>query len=66
MVCKGICHKYKAKWCAREYRYATGQKRCNVCELFVNWDGSNCPCCGMLLRARPRSMKAKIYVKNRD
>ena len=66
MVCKGICHKYKAKWGARQYRYATGQKRCNVRELFVNWDGSKCPCCGMLLRARPRSMKAKIYVKNRE
>jgi len=66
MVCKGICHKYKATWGARQYRYATGQKRCNVCELFVNWDGSKCPCCGMLLRARPRSMKAKIYVKNRE
>ena len=66
MVCKGVCHQYKAKWYAREYRYANGQKRCNVCELFVNWDGNNCPCCGMLLRARPRSMKAKIYVKNRE
>ena len=66
MVCKGICHKYKAKWYAREYRYVNGQKRCNVCELFVNWNDSNCPCCGMLLRSRPRSMKAKIYVKNRE
>ncbi len=66
MVCKGVCHQYKAKWYVLEYRYASGQKRCNVCELFVNWDGSNCPCCGMLLRARPRSMKAKIYVKNRE
>ena len=54
MVCKGVCHKYKAKWYARDYRYANGQKRCNVCELFVNWDGHHCPCCGMLLRTKPK------------
>ena len=54
MVCKGMCHKYKAKWYARDDRYANGQKRCNVCELFVNWDGNHCPCCGMLLRTRPK------------
>ncbi len=54
MVCKGICHRYKAKWGAHQYRYANGQKRCNVCEIFVNWDGNNCPCCGMLLRTRPK------------
>ena len=39
MVCKGICHRYKAKWGTHQYRYASGQKRCNVCEIFVNWDG---------------------------
>ena len=57
MVCKGICHRHKAKWGAQQYRYANGQKRCNVCEIFVNWDGRCCPCCGMLLRTRPRISK---------
>jgi len=54
MVCKGVCHRYKAKWRTTQFRYASGQKRCNVCELFVNWDGNHCPCCGMLLRTRPK------------
>ena len=65
MVCKGICHKYKAKWGAQQFRYANGQKRCNTCEIFVRWDGHSCPCCGMLLRTRPRTLKAKIYAKKR-
>ena len=63
MVCKGICHRYKAKWYAREYRYANGQKRCNVCEIFLNWTGISCPCCGMMLRTRPRSIKVKTSTK---
>ncbi len=57
MVCKGVCEQYKAKWGTHQYRYANGQKRCNVCELFVSWDGSHCPCCGMRLRTRPRISK---------
>ena len=65
MACKGVCHKYKAKCGLRKYRYASGQKRCNVCEIFVQWDGHSCPCCGMLLRTRPKSVKAEIYAKNR-
>ncbi|NRA05648.1 MAG: hypothetical protein HRU07_05740 [Nitrosopumilus sp.] len=54
MVCKGICYKYKAKKPLMTSRYASGQKRCSNCELFVNWDGTNCPCCGIILRTNPR------------
>jgi len=57
MVCKGVCHRYKAKWASSQFRYAAGQKRRNVCELFVNWSGSHCPCCGMRLRTRPKISK---------
>lgn len=59
MVCKGICGKYKAKWGSHRYRYASGQKRWNVCEIFVKWEGRWCPCCGMSLRTRPRVSKYK-------
>lgn len=59
MACRGICHRFKAKWGAHQYRYASGQKRCNVCEIFVDWDGRHCPCCGMSLRTRPRTGKGK-------
>ena len=36
-------------------RYDNGHKRCNECEIFIKWDGKRCPCCGLLLRLRPRS-----------
>lgn len=62
MVCKGVCSRYKAKRITQGFRYSNGQKRCNVCEIFLNWDGNWCPCCGMSLRTRPRTSKYKqIY-----
>jgi len=30
-------------------RYATGQKRCQICEIFIQWDGLVCPCCSYRL-----------------
>jgi hypothetical protein len=59
MVCKGICVRHKAHKPVGEGRYATGQKRCQVCEIFVNWDGLWCPCCGYRLRTKPRNLKFK-------
>ena len=68
MVCKGVCHRYKTKFNLNGLRYANGQKRCNVCEIFVNWDGRFCPCCGMCLRTRPKISRYRqrciIQVKN--
>ncbi len=58
--CQGTCHRYKAKWSARQDRYANGQKRCNTCEIFVQWDGYFCPCCNTQLRTRPRSVKGVL------
>ena len=65
MVCKGICHRYKANWGRHQYRYASGQKRYNVCEIYVNWNGHCCPCCGMVLRTRPRNgeYKRKMFAQ---
>ena len=40
-------------------RYEQGQKRCNTCELFIKWEGLWCPCCGRLLRTKPRAKKLK-------
>ena len=59
MACKGICHRYKAKWITQTFRYANGQKRCNICEIFLEWGGFFCPCCRMLLRTRSRSRSIK-------
>jgi hypothetical protein len=52
MPCKGICIRYGAS-----NNYSNGQKRCNVCEQFIKWNGLYCPCCGHKLRTRPRDPK---------
>jgi hypothetical protein len=54
MPCKGICIRYKTSG-----RYATGNKRCHQCNLFIKWDGLLCPCCGYKLRIGPRHSKYK-------
>jgi hypothetical protein len=59
MVCKGICIRHKALKPVGDGRYATGQKRCQVCEMFLNWNGLWCPCCGYRLRTKPRNIKYK-------
>ncbi len=57
MSCKGICIRHKAIKVANKLRYANGQKRCQMCDIFIRWDGLYCPCCGYRLRTRPRGMK---------
>jgi uncharacterized Zn finger protein (UPF0148 family) len=59
MVCKGICIRHKASGPISSGRYSTGQKRCQICDLFIKWDGIFCPCCGYRLRIRPRLFKHK-------
>jgi len=46
-------------------RYSTGQKRCQICETFLKWDGIWCPCCGYRLRTRPRNPKFKAELRAR-
>jgi predicted amidophosphoribosyltransferase len=46
-------------------RYSTGQKRCQVCEIFLKWEGLWCPCCGYRLRTRPRNLKYKAKLRTR-
>ena len=58
MPCKGICIHNKALG-----RYATGNKRCHQCNLFIKWDGLLCPCCGYKLRTRPRHSKLKTKLR---
>ena len=57
--CKGICLKHKAVGGLRGGRYRNGQKRCQVCDIFIDWDGLWCPCCGYKLRGKPRNLKYK-------
>ena len=61
MVCKGICVRHKAMKSLGIGRYSTGQKRCQICETFLKWDGLWCPCCGYRLRTRSRNPKFKSW-----
>lgn len=66
MVCKGICQRHKALKPNRGGRYLAGQKRCQVCQIYINWNGLFCPCCGYRLRTKPRNriFKLKLISKN--
>ena len=57
MTCKGTCTKYRAQKPYNTSRYHVGQKRCSVCDIFINWDGKNCPCCNFVLRNKPRNTR---------
>ena len=65
MACKGICIRHKAQKPVAAGRYSTGQKRCQICELFLRWEGLWCPCCGYRLRTRPRNLKFKAKLRAR-
>ena len=64
MSCKGICIRYKAKKPNGVSRYQVGQKRCNICDVYLEWEGLFCPCCGVKLRVAPRQKKWKQKVLN--
>jgi len=50
---QGICEGFKAKRNPTiPSRYKEGQKRCSVCEIFVKWDETYCPCCNYKLKTR--------------
>jgi hypothetical protein len=59
MDCKGICIRYKADRLRSGIRYKAGQKRCQVCQIYLNWEGIRCPCCGNQLRTSPKTNKNK-------
>ena len=66
MQCNELCKKYKATSNSYEGgRYERGQKRCPQCEIFIEWEGLWCPCCGRLLRTKPRNTKLKRQLLSR-
>ena len=60
MNCRGLCDKMRGLKPKNGKRYASGQKRCQVCDLFVVCDGLRCPCCNCMLRCKPRHHKSKF------
>jgi len=65
MSCNGICSKYKAKKKFGGGWYDNGLKRCNICELYISWDGIRCPCCNGILRIQPLAGKSKEKLRIR-
>ena len=60
MACKGVCIRHRAQKPIGSFgRYATGQKRCQICEIFIKWNGLWCPCCGYRVRTKPCNSKFK-------
>ena len=66
MTCKGICLRHKAHKPVGSGSYAAGQRRCQICEIFIKWDGLWCPCCGYRLRTKPRNLKYKAKLRARN
>ena len=59
MTCKGVCVRHKASKPKGIGRYASGQRRCQICEIYIKWEGLWCPCCGYRLRNKPRNITYK-------
>jgi hypothetical protein len=66
MVCKGICMRHKAQKPVGMGRYAAGQRRCQICQMFIKWEGLRCPCCGYRLRTKPRNLKYRVKLRQRS
>jgi uncharacterized paraquat-inducible protein A len=41
-------------------KYQEGQKRCTFCGIFMDFEGSRCPCCRITLRTKARNKLSKI------
>jgi len=64
-ICKKICLKYAVKKPTNNSRYGSGQKRCQMCEIFISIEGTKneeglfCKCCHYRVRGKPRNLKYK-------
>lgn len=63
MVCKNICERHRAIKPLHGGRYKAGQKKCQVCDIFIWWEGIWCPCCGYKLRVKTRGRKTNAKGK---
>ena len=54
-----MCGRFRAQKPKSGGRYESGQKRCQVCEIYLQWEGIWCPCCAYKLRSNPRNKKYK-------
>ena len=64
MSCKNTCLQYKAQKPLNAGRYDSGQKRCQICEIYIEWEGNRCPCCSSRLRAKPRNSEWRAKLQD--
>ena len=77
-TCKGICKKFKVKKPTEKGRYVSGQGRCQVCDVWIDYNGCHikdgspanaddygwfCNCCNYRIRKHPRNLKYKEKMK---
>ena len=71
-TCKKICLKYVAKKPTTGTRYGSGQKRCQICEIYItikgtkNEQGLFCKCCNYRVRGKPRNKFYKENLRNKE
>ena len=63
MACSDMCRQYKATRTFGGSRYASGQKYCKTCAMFIRWDGVRCPCCGLQMKSSNRHLQYKTEIK---
>jgi transcription initiation factor TFIIIB Brf1 subunit/transcription initiation factor TFIIB len=61
MNCKGICSRYEVSSInlKESGRYEKGHKRCTSCYVFMDYEGTKCPCCGNKLRTKPKNSSGR-------
>jgi hypothetical protein len=60
MACCKNYNRYKVTNDLSGRYYEEGYKRCQVCEIFIAWNGTKCPCCSQILGTKPRMMSKGI------
>ena len=61
-LCMGKCKEFKAQKPSEGKRYELGQKRCQMCNQWVCYEGNWCPCCNNRLRTSPKSRTSERNV----
>ena len=61
-LCIGKCVEFQARKPTYGKRYELGQKRCQMCDQWVLYDGARCPCCNYRLRTSPKSRTSEKNV----
>lgn len=62
--CEGTCRVEAGEGSIWKRRgiYADGDKYCKPCEIYLEYNGLHCPCCGTLLRTRRRVGRLEVEV----